>query len=405
MDAAATGTPVSGPRSRDRRAEIARNAGELFSARGFHAVRMEDIAEASGITARALYRHYRNKQALLAHVVREDQQRLSDTFGALLELPTDDRTLDTSLVTMTNAALDSRRLSLLWQREARHLDGEDYRLVRQHARSMTRQVGELTIGSNRPDLDGPVADIRSWVVVSIITGTGLYDSPLSRQRLCADLVAASKRVTIAPTTSAEDVDLLDEGPGRNLISRREQLINSAASAFRDKGFGGVSIDDIGGQLGIVGPALYRYFDNKAEILVVLVSRFHEWLVLEMTRALRTAASDESVIVQLVQGYVRIALEATDLLAVALTERLYLPAAVRDRFDRIQADYIAEWQRWMSVAHPELSDARATTLVHAAKTIIDDCVRIPHFRQYQVFPAELEQAVLATLDLPTTSQTV
>lgn len=399
MDAAATGTPVSGPRSRDRRAEIARNAGELFSVRGFHAVRMEDIAEASGITARALYRHYKNKQALLAHVVREDQERLGDMFGALLELPAEERTLDASLVTMTNAALDSRRLSLLWQREARHLDGEDYRLVRQHARSMAGQVGELTISSDRPDLAGPVADIRSWVVVSIITGTGLYDSPLSRQRLCTDLVAASKRVITAPATSTAAVDLHEEGAGRTLISRREQLIISAAIAFRNKGFGGVSIDDIGGQLGIVGPALYRYFDNKAEILVAVVGRFHEWLVLEMTRALRTPCPDEAVIAHLVRGYIRIALEATDLLAVALTERLYLPASVRERFDRIQADYIAEWQRWMSIAHPELSDARATTLVYATKTIIDDCVRIPHFRQYAVFSEELQCAALATLNLP------
>lgn len=401
MNAADAGAPVSGPRSRDRREEIAKNAGELFSARGFHAVRMEDIAEASGITARALYRHYKNKQALLSHVVLEDQQRLGDMFGVLIAQTAEERTLDMTLVAMTHTALDSRRLSLLWQREARHLDAEDYRLVRQQARWMAMQVRELVFGSGPEDLDGPVADIRSWAVVSIITGTGLYDSSLSRQRLSQDFVAASKRVITGPPAAVDAADPIGGEVSRTLTSRREQLINAAASTFRGSGFGGVGIDDIGGELGIAGPALYRYFDTKAEILVAIVSRFHEWLVLEMTRALRTTCPDEDVIAQLVRGYIRIALEATDLLAVSLTERLYLPDAVRERFDRIQTDYIAEWQRWMALAHPELSDARTATLVHAAKTIIDDCVRIPHLREYRAFTAELEQAVLATLDLPAT----
>ncbi|WP_345426725.1 hypothetical protein [Pseudonocardia xishanensis] len=34
--------------------------------------------------------------------------------------------MDTTLAALTEAALDSRRLSLLWQREGRHLDTEDF---------------------------------------------------------------------------------------------------------------------------------------------------------------------------------------------------------------------------------------------------------------------------------------
>lgn len=132
-----------------------------------------------------------------------------------------------------------------------------------------------------------------------------------------------------------------------------------------------------------------------------MNRLHEWLTLEMTRAMRTPCPDEAVFPLLIQGYIRIALEATDLLAVWLTERLYLPDAVRERFDRVQADYIAEWQRWLSVARPDLPDAHAATLVKAAKTIIDDCVRIPHLRRHPVLAAELSHAALATLGLPAT----
>ncbi|NMN97539.1 TetR/AcrR family transcriptional regulator [Antrihabitans stalactiti] len=395
MDAAAAESRAPKARPRHRRAEIAENASELFSARGFHAVRMEDIAEASNITARALYRHYQNKQALLSHVVLQDQQRLMETFADLAKQSSEPRGLDASLTAFTEAALDSRRLSLLWQREARHLDPDNYRLVRRQARSMAKQVEALVVNSERDDFDDAVADIRSWAVVSIMTGTGLYESTLSRQRLAQDLIAAGKRVINAPVAEGMSVGAEVD---RTSSSRREQLIYAAASAFRNKGFAGVSIDDIGGQLGIVGPALYRYFDNKAEILVATMNRLDEWLALEMSRAMRLPCPDEAVIVQLVHGYIRIALEATDLLAVSLTERLYLPGPVVERFDRVQADYISEWQRWMSVARPELPDTRASTLVRAAKTIIDDCVRIPHLRQYKQFPAELTCAALATLGL-------
>ncbi|QJY49374.1 TetR/AcrR family transcriptional regulator [Pseudonocardia broussonetiae] len=398
MDAAPAGSlPPPRTRPRHRRAEIARNAGELFSVRGFHAVRMDDIAEASGITARALYRHYDNKQALLAHVVREDQQHVIDVITELGAKPTGADDVEARLVALTAAALDSRRLSLLWQREARHLAVDDFRLVRRRTRWIAEQLEELVVRATRGDLAPETADIRSWVTVSIISGPGFYDSALPHPRLTQELAEASQRVIAAPAAVAPDGPVYEAGREPN--ARREQLLHVAAREFRAKGFAGVSIDDIGAGLGIVGPALYRYFDTKADILVAAVGRFHEWLALEADRAMRTPCPDEEVLGLLVEGYVRVAREATDLLAVWLTERLYLPDAARERIDRIQADYVAEWQRWLSVARPDLPDALAATLVKTAKTAVDDCVRIPHLRRYPVLTAELTRAARAVLGLP------
>jgi AcrR family transcriptional regulator len=36
--------------------------------------------------------------------------------------------------------------------------------------------------------------------------------------------------------------------------------------FAERGFHGVSIDDLGAELGVSGPALYRYFESKDAIL-------------------------------------------------------------------------------------------------------------------------------------------
>src|SRR5260370_12718309 len=62
-------------RPKDRKRQILEQAVGLFTDRGFHSVKLEDIAEAAGVTARALYRHYDNKQALLAEAIRTGQDQ------------------------------------------------------------------------------------------------------------------------------------------------------------------------------------------------------------------------------------------------------------------------------------------------------------------------------------------
>ncbi|MFC5064857.1 TetR/AcrR family transcriptional regulator [Actinomycetospora atypica] len=380
-------------RPRDRRVQIAERAGELFSAHGFHSVRMDDIAKASGITARALYRHYDNKQALLSHVVIEDQERVVTTLTALAAQPLQDRDVDALLGTLVASALESRRLSVLWQREARHLTADDYERVRARTRWIAQQVEELV--ATAEGLPDGAAELRSWVVVSIISGHGFYDTTLSRRRLAQELVAACERVLGASATSPTG-EPIPAAADRSASARREQLIHAAARSFRTRGFGGVSIDDIGREVGVVGPALYRYFDTKADLLVAAVARLHEWQALEARRALREPGPDEAVIAELVRSYVRLALEATDLVAVALTEWLYLPTAVLEHFDRVRADLFGEWHRWLAVARPDLPDAQVPVLVNIARTIIDDCVRIPNLRRQPTFSADLATAALAAL---------
>ena len=54
-------------RTRDpaRKQRILDAAADLFARNGFHSVSMEDIGEAVGITASAIYRHYDSKTAVL----------------------------------------------------------------------------------------------------------------------------------------------------------------------------------------------------------------------------------------------------------------------------------------------------------------------------------------------------
>jgi AcrR family transcriptional regulator len=51
---------------------------------------------------------------------------------------------------------------------------------------------------------------------------------------------------------------------------REAIMTAATDLFRERGFRETSLGDIGAAAGVSGPAIYRYFDSKGELLSVLI---------------------------------------------------------------------------------------------------------------------------------------
>ena len=52
--------------------------------------------------------------------------------------------------------------------------------------------------------------------------------------------------------------------------RRDQLVATAARLFAERGFHGVSIEEIGTSVGISGPAVYKHFPSKDAVLAALL---------------------------------------------------------------------------------------------------------------------------------------
>ena len=105
--------PAVKRRPKDRKEQILEQAVRLFTDRGFHSVKLEDIAESAGVTARALYRHYENKQALLAAVIRTAQENYlhaRDPDGPRGDAPA--RPLDAELPDLISAAIATRSLTV-----------------------------------------------------------------------------------------------------------------------------------------------------------------------------------------------------------------------------------------------------------------------------------------------------
>ena len=66
-------------------------------------------------------------------------------------------------------------------------------------------------------------------------------------------------------------------------TRREQILATAAELFAERGFNGVSINDIGAAVGVSGPALYRHFPSKDAVLGELLLGISRSLLAEGSR--------------------------------------------------------------------------------------------------------------------------
>lgn len=127
-----------------------------------------------------------------------------------------------------------------------------------------------------------------------------------------------------------------------LFSRYETLLAAGARLFRAQGYPAVNTSEIGKGAGIAGPGLYRSFSSKQAILDALIRRLDEWRCLECIRALRANQQAAQRLRGLVQGHVRISLDAPDLVAVSVTELSHASVEVRDGYLRNQGDREAVW---------------------------------------------------------------
>jgi AcrR family transcriptional regulator len=64
------------------------------------------------------------------------------------------------------------------------------------------------------------------------------------------------------------------------VDRSRKILDTAAAAFYEKGFHGVGVDELGKRAGLSGPAIYRHFSGKDELLATLLNEAMD----ELTRA-------------------------------------------------------------------------------------------------------------------------
>ena len=124
--------------------------------------------------------------------------------------------------------------------------------------------------------------------------------------------------------------------------RRQQILGCAAQLFAGRGFHGVSVDDLGAAAGVTGPALYRHFRAKEDILAELLVGVSERL-LDGGRARVEGARDAAeALAALVDFHVEFALDEPDVITVQARDLANLPPGANRAVRALQHEYVSVW---------------------------------------------------------------
>lgn len=154
---------------------------------------------------------------------------------------------------------------------------------------------------------------------------------------------------------------------------RERILQEAARLFRQRGFHGVGIEDIGVTVGLSSTALYRHFRSKLDLYVALLETlvgFSEQLLRDVHAA---GGTPEETLRQWITGVVDRHLTHADLTALAHLERVSLPEEVRRALDRRWRVIYAETVTIICQARPDLEEQEAQVISHAVSGMLNSVV--------------------------------
>lgn len=148
------------------------------------------------------------------------------------------------------------------------------------------------------------------------------------------------------------------------MSRRTQILDTAAELFADRGFHGVSVHDIGAACGISGPAIYKHFSGKDAILTESLTAISERHVAEGQD--RRSAHDDpgEALDALIAWHIEFALEHPALIVIQEREWTNLDPDGRDTVRRLQLIYIDIWVDVLRGLRDDLDAAQARAVVQA-----------------------------------------
>ncbi|GAA2120862.1 TetR/AcrR family transcriptional regulator [Kitasatospora saccharophila] len=369
MSAAATGRTAT-RRPADRREQIIKAASELFCERGFHNVSTADVAAAVGITAPALYRHFRNKQDLLLQVV-------TSTIDAIAERVAGSADLGAYLQASATRSLDRRGAATLWQREGRHLPEEHRAELRRRLAGIARDLGVL-VRRESPDLGEADGELLAWCVLSVFGSVSGHRFSVPRKRFEQLLIGLAEAAVHCPLGQDSDrpaAPVPAAGVAAELaVSQRERLLHEAIRLFDERGFQSVSTDDIGEAADASGPSLYKHYPSKTDLLVAAVVRAGEQRRAGTNAALAKAATPQQGLDLLLRSYIDFARDHSHLIGLLISERDQLPEKQQREARQTQRDYIALWLHVLEQVRPGLDQAEAKIIVSAVLAVVDNAVR-------------------------------
>jgi AcrR family transcriptional regulator len=174
------------------------------------------------------------------------------------------------------------------------------------------------------------------------------------------------------------------------------LLEAAVALFNERGYGAVSLDEIGAAVGMAGPSIYHHFATKADLLVSAFMRAANWLAGPGGAAPVEPSHPRALMEMLVQRYVDLAVSHRDLFGVYLSEAVNLPPEAGRRIASALRSDVDQWTESLVAMRPGLPPVQARLLVLAARGAVTDVVRLGLFLERPGIAAEIGEIVFAVL---------
>lgn len=167
-----------------------------------------------------------------------------------------------------------------------------------------------------------------------------------------------------------------DGARRRPPFRREMILSAAADLFRQQGYRGTRIEDLGAAVGMTGPAVYRHFPSKEALLAELLQRATDRAQRDVRAALDADLPPRETLERIVVDSVAHAIEESSLVAMAEREGHNLSPTIRRRMARQRRAILAEWVGILRALRPELDEDSALAVVTGVAALITSCSMHP-----------------------------
>lgn len=158
--------------------------------------------------------------------------------------------------------------------------------------------------------------------------------------------------------------------------RRDEILVAAARLMARRGFHSVRLDDIGAEVGISGPGMYRYFSAKEDVLAEMLLNISQRLRDGGRAAVEQGGAAPEILDALLGVHVDFVATEPDLISVQFRDLGSLPAGPRHDVRRLQREYAEMWVEALLKLRSELGSVDARARVHAVFGLLNSSPRLP-----------------------------
>ena len=121
-------------------------------------------------------------------------------------------------------------------------------------------------------------------------------------------------------------------------ARVEEILQAAAGVFRERGYHGGTLEEVGSQLGITRAALYYYFRNKQAVLRELLTRAMRVGVDELEAAIASSDDPEERLTTAITKLIELIARERDIFTIYFQENEEVMSAAGEEARELEREY-------------------------------------------------------------------